>query len=81
MRCWNWIGRTLHGERPKGYMVGLGWRTEGKRAVRRPKKTWRRTVEVERQAEWNDWNTLREVANDRVEWKQNVAALCAYWHE
>lgn len=57
MRCWNWIGRTLHGERSKGYMVGLGWRTEGKRAVGRPKKTWRRTVEVERQAGWNDWNT------------------------
>ena len=47
--------------------------TEGKRAVGRPKTTWRRIVEVERrQAGWNDWSTARAVARDRMEWKQNV---------
>ena len=63
-------------------MVALGWRPEGKRAVGRPKTTWRRTVEVERQqAGWNDWGTVRAVAIDGMEWKQNVAALGAYWRE
>ena len=50
-RHWNWIGHILHGERSSDCMVVLGWRQEGKRAVGRPKTTWRRTVEVGR---WPD---------------------------
>jgi len=64
-------------------MVTLGWSPEGtcRRAVGlgRPRKTWRRTVEEERQqAGLNDWDTVRAVARDRAQCKQNVAALCAY---
>ena len=58
--------------------------SEGKRAMAmgRPKMARRRTVEVERQqAGWSNWSTARAVARDRVAWKQNVAALCAYWRE
>lgn len=66
----------LRGERSCNYMVVLGWRPAHKREVGRPKKICRRAVEAERQqAGWNDWNTVRVVAGDRVEWKQNVAAL------
>ena len=50
----------------------LGWRPESKRAIRRPKKTWRKSVEAERwQTGWNDWNTVRVFTKDRVEQKQN----------
>ena len=67
-----WIGHMLRGEGSGDCMVALGWRPEGKRAVGRPKTTWRRTVEVERrQVGWNDWSTARAVARavarDRME--------------
>jgi len=63
-------------------MVELRWRPEDRRAVGRPRETWRRTAEKERrQAGWNDRNNVRVVVWDRAQWKQRVTALCAYWHK
>ena len=46
-------------------VAALGWRTQGKRAVGRPKKTWSGTAEVERrQAQWYDWSTKRDYTRD-----------------
>ena len=28
-----------------------------------------------------DWNSVRVVTSDRLERRQDVAALCAYWHD
>ena len=55
---------------------------EGKRRVGRPKTTWRRTVESERNSlGWNGWGTARTVARDRTRWKDCIGALCANGYE
>ena len=48
----------------------------------RPKTTWRRTVEKERQeAGWRSWEEVRTAATNREEWRSSVKALCATRHE
>ena len=80
-RQWNWIGHVLRREPNNDCRVALDWRPEGRRAVGRPKNTWRRTVEKERKkAGWSGWNEVRVIAQDRAGWKSTVAALCASWH-
>ena len=54
----------------------------GKRKQRRPKKTWRRTVERERwEAGWQTWGEVRVAASDTDGWHRSVEALCASRHE
>ena len=39
-------------------------------------------VEDERRvAGWQSWMTVRALAANRSEWKENVKAFCALWHE
>jgi len=65
-RRWNWIGHILRKDPKDDYAVSLGWRPEGRRKRGRPKTTWRRKVEVERNhAGWSSWNTARCAASDR----------------
>ena len=75
-RRWNWIGHILRREDGNDCITALGWQPEGKRARGRPKTTWRRTVEKERNvAGWTSWNIARAAARDRVGWSQSVEAL------
>ena len=79
-RRWNWLGHILRREGIDDCKTALGWKPEGKRARGRPKTTWRRTVEKERNASgWNSWNTAKVAARDRQKWSDSVAALCAFW--
>ena len=79
---WNWIGHVLRGDKASDCMVAPGWQPEGKRAVGRPKTTWRRTEEAERRkVGWRDWGTARAASKDREAWRENVMALCVYWCE
>ena len=48
-RRWNWLGRVLRREGENDCFMALGWTPEGRRARGRPKTTWRRTVERERE--------------------------------
>ena len=60
--------------------TALRWSPEGRRAKGRPKTTWRRTVEIERnKAEWKSWEVARAVAHDRKCWSGRVETLCAHW--
>ena len=80
-RRWSWIGHVLRKEPTHDCAVALGWAPEGKRKRGRPKTTWRRMVEVERnQAGWQTWGEARRTAADRPRWKRDVRALCASWH-
>ena len=80
-RRWNWIGHVLRKEPTHDCAVALGWAPEGKRKRGRPKTTWRRMVEVERnKAGWQTWGEARRTAADRPRWKRDVRALCASWH-
>ena len=79
-RRWTWIGHTLRRERDNNSYVALQWAPEGKRTRGRPKTTWRRTTERERnQQEWTSWNVARTAAKDRKGWKSSVEALCDFW--
>ena len=58
----------------------LGWTPEGRRARGRPKTTWRKTVEQERnKAGWKSWEVAKSVAQDRKRWSASLEDLCAYW--
>ena len=77
-RRWSWIGHVFRREPSDDCAVALGWTPEGKRKRGRPKTTWRRMVEVERNgAGWNSWSAARRAASDRTQWKADVVALCA----
>ena len=81
-RRWKWIGHVLRKERNDDCFVALGWAPEGQRRRGRPKTTWRRMVELERNgAGWSNWDSARHAAADRQKWRTDVLALCASWHE
>ena len=80
-RRWKWIGHVLRKDRKDNCAVALEWTPEGRRRRGRPKTTWRRMVEAERKrAGWDSWGPVRRAAANREGWKNDVAALCAYWH-
>ena len=58
----------------------LHWTPEGKRKRRRPKNTWRRTVEGELKTLHHTWGTVQKLAQNRQGWSTFVAALHASRH-
>ena len=44
----------------------------------RARMTWRRAVEAEATAMGHSWGTLRTLAQDRLRWREFVAALVVY---
>ena len=54
-RRWKFIGHILRQDRTSDTRTALNWRPEGKRKRRRPKTTWRRTVE--RQMKEGGWGS------------------------
>ena len=80
-RRWTWIGHIMRKGRDDDCVVALGWTPEGRRKRGRPKTTWRRMVETERNnAGWKTWHDVRQAAADRSNWRKDVQALCASWH-
>ena len=78
-RRWNWLGHILRREGSDDCKTALGWQPEGIRARGRPKTTWRRTIEKERNtAGWSSWNATKIAARDHNKWKDSVTALCAF---
>ena len=82
LRRWKMIGHILRQDHNNDCNIALTWAPEGKRRKGRPKTTWRRTVEKERQeGGWKSWSEVRTAAADREKWKRSVKALCATRHE
>ena len=81
-RRWKMIGHILRQDQNNDCNTAMTWAPEGKRRRGRPKTTWRRTVEKERdEAGWTSWAEARTSAADRVKWRRSVEALCAIRHE
>ncbi|KAI0228809.1 hypothetical protein LSAT2_020747 [Lamellibrachia satsuma] len=58
----------------------MNWTPVGKRSIGRPKETWRRMAEKERDAfGWTSWAEAAQRAADRAEWRTIVHALCDTW--
>jgi hypothetical protein len=60
--------------------VALKWTPEGKIKRGRPKTKWRPTIENEIKERGHTWGTIERKANNRVEWRKLVLALCAMRH-
>ena len=76
------IGHILRKDRSDDCSVAMSWVPEGKRRRGRPKTTWRRTVEKERQkAGWKSWEEVQTPATNQEEWNSSVKALCAMRHK
>ena len=81
-RRWKMIGHILRQDQNNDCNTAMTWAPEGRRRRGRPKTTWRRTVEKERdEAGWTSWAEARTSAADRVTWRRSVEALCATRHE
>ena len=77
-RKWKMIGHILCEDRNSITNVAMTWVPEGKQKRERPKKTWRRTVEKERnEIGWGSWEEARMAATNRERWRKSVNALCA----
>ena len=65
-RRWNWLGHILRREGENDCFTALGWTPKCRRARGRPKTTWRRTVEKERnKSGWKSWEVAKAVVQDR----------------
>ena len=81
-RRWKMIGHILRQDQNNDCNTAMTWAPEGRRRRGRPKTTWRRTVEKERdEAGWTSWAEARTSAADRVKSRRSVEALCAIRHE
>ncbi|XP_062609873.1 uncharacterized protein LOC134271677 [Saccostrea cucullata] len=73
---WRWIGHILRREENSHIRTALTWAPEGKRRRGRPKNTWRRSVEREREElGWNSWKEGQVVASDRRKWRSLLNGL------
>ena len=78
-RRWKWIGHVLRMNQDRTPSVALTWAPEGKRKRGRPKETWRRTVEKERnKLGFGSWAETRKVATDRDEWRLLISSPILY---
>jgi hypothetical protein len=64
-RKWSWIGHTLRIPSGKTEKDALDWNPQGKKKRRRPKKTWRRTVEEEARDQRKSWQEVKALAGNR----------------
>ena len=72
-RRWRWIGHVLRMAYDQNPRIALTWTPEGRRNRGRPKETWRRTVEGERQRMgFNTWGEAVIAARDRVGWRKRI---------
>jgi hypothetical protein len=82
MRRWRFIGHVLRMNDNEIPNVALTWAPEGSRRRGRPRLTWRRMMEKERNAAgWASWPEARSAALDRRGWKSRLKALCAPGYE
>ena len=78
-RKWGWIGHTLRKPAPNITWQSLKWNPEGVRKRGRPKKSWRRRVQKEFKNIGLSWEVVKRTAQNRVQWKSVVEALCSGW--
>ena len=72
----HWIGHILRKSPNDISRTALTWAPEGKRKRGRPRETWRRTVEKERnQLGWQSWEAAVASAADRDGWRNLLAGL------
>ena len=76
-RKWRWIGHTLR--KPDGCITrqALSWNPQGSRRRGRPRNTWRRDLEKEREKMGVTWGELCKRAEDRDAFRFLIGGLCS----
>ncbi|XP_068756220.1 uncharacterized protein [Montipora capricornis] len=65
-RRWKFIGHIMRKEPNNDCRTALTWAPEGQRKRGRPRTTWKRTAEREREkAGWKNWSEVQMAAADR----------------
>jgi hypothetical protein len=75
-RKWNWTGHTLRKGNEAIEREALYWNPQGKRKRRRPKQTWRRSVQNEAAKKEKSWSEVKRMAGNRTRWRHFVDAPC-----
>ena len=79
-RRWGFIGHTLRRDRKDLAKTALTWTPEGRRKRGRPKETYRRTVERERNLlGFNSWDAAAAVAHDKPAWRELITGATVHW--
>lgn len=76
-RKYRWLGHTLRKPITNITRKVLEFNPQGSRRRGRPNNTWRRNTEKEIRDAGYTWNQIKCLAEDKVEWKKFVAALCS----
>ena len=78
-RRWAFIGHTLRRNSDDLARTALTWTPEGRRKRGRPKETYRRTVERERNLlGFQSWNAAASVAKNRTEWRTLISGAMVH---
>ena len=81
-RRWTFIGHTLRRDVSDLARTALTWTPEGRRKRGRPKETYRRTVEREReQLGLHSWSAAGAIANDRTAWRNLITGATLHWEQ
>jgi hypothetical protein len=80
-RKWRWIGHTLR--KPAGDIEKdvLDWKPQGARRRRRPRKTWRRTIEEKITEMGKRRRQVKALANQRRTWRRFTGAIRMFQSE
>ena len=75
-RRWKLKGHILRKDKSSDDVTALTWAPKGKRKRGRPKTTWRRMIEKEREeCAWKSWEKVRKDAVSREKWRYVTEAL------
>ena len=79
IRRWKWLGHVLRMLSDKNPKIALTWAPEGKRRSGRPRETWRRTINKEREhLGFKSWGEAEIDARDRDAWRRRINGLILY---
>lgn len=73
----NWLGHTFRKSHDDVTRKALDYHPQGSRRRGRPANTWRRQIEFELRNARLTWREAKRLAEDRIQWKEFVMALCS----
>lgn len=77
LKKFNWLGHTFRKSHDDVTRKALDYHPQGSRRRGRPANTWRRQIENELLSARTSWREAKRLAEDRIQWKAFVLALCS----
>lgn len=70
-----WFGHTKGKDPDTVEKQAPSWKPQGQSKIERPRKIWRRTVQVKSREAGKSWEEIKALAANRVHWRCFVEAL------